>query len=201
MKILVFSDLPPYVLGGKENQVSRLTDAWTETGHHVEIAGSRIPSKTIVQGSKTTILHHLRVFYDLGRFGRAFTYFTSTIILLLRLRGKFDIIYCRSFGDALISVCIAKSLRMISTPTIACPINAKGQGDANFIRTIPGWKLLVKMINIHCNSLNIIAKDILPDLENIGVKIDHISHIPNGIPIYPPNRKRKHGKKRRVRSQ
>ena len=47
MRILAISNLPPFVLGGAENQVARLIETWIDLGHHVEVAGHRIPNGVI----------------------------------------------------------------------------------------------------------------------------------------------------------
>ena len=60
LRILVIGNLPPYVLGGAENQVARLVEAWAIDGAHVEVAGHCIPSATVPVGQATIRVHHLR---------------------------------------------------------------------------------------------------------------------------------------------
>lgn len=190
MRILVFSNFPPYVLGGAENQVARLTDMWLDMGHHVEVAGYGIPDIQIQRGSHKIRLHHLGVFRKAGRAGNALTFFLSLARLLLRVQAQFDIIYCRGLGDAALSICLLKALKLVHLPLISCPINAKGRGDANSIQSIPGWKYIINLISRYCDSINVIAADIKPDLKKLGITKPYISEIPNGIPVLPLNRKK-----------
>lgn len=198
MNILVFANFPPYVLGGAENQVARLVDAWLELGHSVEVAGFRIPSKNIVRGKFHLKLHRIYVFKHLGRVGRALSYCLSLLIFLLRRGDQFDIIYCRGLGDAAISVCLAKAFRLCRLPLVVCPINAKGKGDINFLKSIPGWKNIIKLINRHCDAINIIAADIKKDIFEIGICDPLISEISNGIPVRPLGRKKNERKTRKI---
>lgn len=181
----MFSNLPPYVLGGAENQVARLTQAWVRSGHLVEVAGHRIPSTCIFVGDRQVRTHRIRTIEGAGRFGRAAAYLMSTFWLLAWKRTQYDIIYCRGMGDAAISVILAKALGITRLPLIACPINARGKGDTNFIKTVPGWRTIVRLFNRHCNAVNIIAPAITDDLYELGIDIPITASIPNGIPIHP----------------
>ena len=146
MNILVIANFPPYVMGGAENQVSRLTDAWLDMGHHVEVAGYKIPNCEVIRGKHHVRLHHIYVCRQLGRYGTALTYFISLIVLLIRKKRKFDIVYCRGLGDAAITICLAKKMKLFNFPLVACPINAKGKGDTRFIQSIPFWPSIVHII-------------------------------------------------------
>jgi len=185
MKILVLANFPPYVLGGAENQVARLVDAWLVLGHQVDVAGFRIPHLETVRGEYRLQLYHLHIINSLGRLGRALSYCVSLFIFLLTKGHRYDVIYSRGLGDAAISVSVAKAIRLCKIPLIACPINSKGKGDTNFIKSIPGWRYIVKILNKHCNAINIIASDIKIDLAEIGINIPQLCEIPNGIPIRP----------------
>ena len=44
LRILIFANLPPYVLGGAENQSARLAAAWVAAGTEVTVAGHRLPT-------------------------------------------------------------------------------------------------------------------------------------------------------------
>lgn len=185
MRILAFSNLPPYVLGGAENQIARLVDAWINLGNVVEVAGHRIPTSVIKVETHEVRTHKIWTFSRAGRIGRAITYLISTILLLMRNRKRFDVIYCRGIGDAAISICLAKTIRLVGLPMIACPINAKGKGDAAFIKTIPGWRMLIRWINRQCNAINIIAPAIIDDLKALNIKVPTVVSIPNGISVQP----------------
>lgn len=186
MRILVISNLPPYVLGGAENQVFRLVCAWLGAGAQVEVAGHRLPNGSIRAADRDLRIHRIFVVNRLGRLGRSISYFLSLTSLLLRQSGCFDIIYCRGLADGALSICLLKSLGLIGIPLVVCPINAKGAGDVSFVKSIPGWKWLVRMINRHCNGINIIAPAIEPDLASAGITAPAIARIPNGIPLSSP---------------
>lgn len=186
MRVLVIANLPPYVLGGAENQVARLVETWAGLGHHVEVAGHRIPDGTQRIGNFAFRTHRIAVVNCAGRTLRAASYFISLTRLLARIKGNADIIYCRGLGDAAVSVCLLKAIRALSLPLLVCPINARGSGDAHFIRSIPGWRGLLPIINRHCNAINIIAPAILSDLLELGIERPRIAHIPNGIAVHAP---------------
>jgi glycosyltransferase involved in cell wall biosynthesis len=197
MRILVVSNLPPYVLGGAENHVARLVEAWSDLGHHVGVAGHRIPDGVLHLGNTEIRTHHLAVSDRTGRGGRAASYFFSLARLLHKIKKNFDVIYCRGLGEGAISVCLLKAIGEIHLPLLACPINAKGAGDSHFIRSIPGWRLLLKMINRHCDAINAITPAIWSDLVDLGIRGPRIAHIPNGIKIGVPIQKSPAGPIRR----
>lgn len=183
MRILVLSNLPPYVLGGAENQVARLVESWTNWGHDVEVAGHRLPSGVLRLGKAIIRTHRIVVLERFGRAGRALSYLFSLACLVHSIGNRFDVIYCRGLGDGAISICLLKALMRVRLPLLSCPINARGAGDAHFIRSIPGWRRLVSLINRHCDAINVIAPAILSDLVTLGIDSPRISCIPNGIPI------------------
>jgi len=183
MRILVLANLPPYVLGGAENQVARLIETWADSGHHIEVAGHRIPDGVLRFGNSGVRTHHIAVIGRAGRVGRAASYFISMTRLLHKIKKNFDVIYCRGLGDGAISTCVLKAIGEVHLPLLACPINAKGAGDSHFIRSIPGWRRLLQMINRHCDAINIIAPAIQSDLAELGIGGPNITHIPNGIKI------------------
>jgi glycosyltransferase involved in cell wall biosynthesis len=189
MRLLVVANLPPYVLGGAESQVARLIEAWIDFGHHIEVAGHRIPNGIMRIGRSEIRTHRITVIDRAGRAGRAATYFVSMLRLLLRTKRNFDLIYCRGLGDAAVSICVLKAIGAVRLPLVACPINARGAGDSSFLRSIPGWRLLLRLINRHCNAINIIAPAILSDLHELGIDRPGITHIPNGIKIVEPIRR------------
>jgi glycosyltransferase involved in cell wall biosynthesis len=186
MRILVVANLPPYVLGGAENQVARLIEAWADLGHHVEVAGHRIPDGVLFMGHAEIDTYHIVVSDRAGRGGRAASYFFSLARLLRKIKGSFDVIYCRGLGDGAISICLLKALGEVRLPLLVCPINARGAGDSHFIRSIPCWRLLLRMINRHCDAINVIAPAIWSDLAELGIHDPRIAHIPNGIRMGAP---------------
>ena len=189
MRILVVANLPPYVLGGAENQVARLVETWADLGHHIEVAGHLIPNGVLRFGNAEIRTHHIAVSDRAGRGGRAASYFVSIARLLHKIKRNFEVIYCRGLGDGAISICLLKAIGEVHLPLLACPINAKGAGDSYFIRSIPCWRLLLQMINRHCDAINIISPAIRSDLVELGIDGPKIAHIPNGIKIGGPIQK------------
>ena len=185
LKILVVANLPPWVLGGAENQVARLAEAWVGLGHQVEVAGHRIPDGEARLGSATVRTHRIAVIDRLGRAGRAASYFVSMARLLRRIGGGFDLVYARGLGDGAISICLLKAVRRTWLPLVACPINARGAGDARFIQSIPGWRRIAAAIDRHCDAINLIAPAIEADLAELGITSPRLFRIPNGIALAP----------------
>ena len=185
MRILVIANLPPWVLGGAENQVARLVEVWSGLGHHVEVAGHRIPDGRADLGGATVSTHRIAVIEGFGRIGRATSYLVSMAWLLFRSGRNFDVIYSRGLGDGALSICLLKSIGWTGPPLVACPINARGTGDTRFIRSIPGWRWIVAAVNRHCRAINLIAPAIGPDLAEIGITRPRLSRIPNGIGLAP----------------
>jgi glycosyltransferase involved in cell wall biosynthesis len=186
MRILVVGNLPPYVLGGAENQIARLVEAWCNLGHHIEVAGHLIPNGLLRLGNIEIQTHHVAVTDRAGRAGRAASYFFSMGRLLRKIKRTFDVIYCRGLSDGALSICLLKAMGRVRLPLLACPINAKGAGDTHFIRSILGWRLILRMINSHCEAINVIAPAIWDDLLELGIDGPRISHIPNGIKVDAP---------------
>lgn len=198
MRVLVIANLPPHVLGGAENQVARLVETWVDMSHQIEVAGHRIPDGREQLGTAHFRTHHLAVINRAGRLGKAVSYFISMAILLHRLKNRFDIVYCRGLGDGAISVCLLKALGAIRIPLVICPINARGTGDSYFLRSIPGWKWVVPLINKHCEAINIIAPAIQADMTELGICRPKITHIPNGIKLATPIRRSRFSSVRRL---
>ncbi len=185
MNILVISNFPPYSLGGAENQVARLVDVWLDSGHYVEIAGHKVLNGNLTRNGRIVPVHRIKTTNLNIRIFRGITYLISTLLLIHRKKKNFDIIYCRGLGDGAISITIAKSLKATKLPVVICPIGAGGKNDAFFIQSIPFWKMIVNMLNKHCNAINIIATSIKNDLDKMGINVRATTRIPNGIPILP----------------
>lgn len=193
LKILVVANLPPFVLGGAENQVARLVESWLTFGHEVEVAGHQLPAGTVPLGASRVRTHEVKAWNRFGRAGRALGFFLSLARLLLREQSNFDVVYCRGLGDAALTVCVLKALRLSHLPVVACPINAGGRGDAHFIRSIPGWPLLTRAVDRHCDAINIIAPAIEADIQDLDIRRPRIARIPNGIAIGKPVKHRRSG--------
>lgn len=186
LNILVVANLPPWVFGGAENQVARLVEAWVGLGHQVEVAGHRIPDGEARLGSASVRTHRIAVIDRLGRGGRAASYFVSMARLLGRIGGGVDVVYTRGLGDGAVSICLLKAAGRTRLPLVACPINARGAGDARFIQSIPGWRRIVAAIDRQCDAINLIAPAIEADLADLGINSPRLFRIPNGIALAPP---------------
>lgn len=183
LRVLVFANLPPWVLGGAENQVAHLVEAWIGLGHHIEVAGHQIPDGLSSLGEVGVRTHRIGVTRWFGRIGRAVSYFVSTLRLLARIGSGFDVVYTRGLGDAAISICVLKAVKLAKHPLVICPMGAGVTGDTRFVASIPGHKWLISAINNYCDAINLIAPAITNDLSAIGINTLRLSHIPNGIPV------------------
>jgi glycosyltransferase involved in cell wall biosynthesis len=185
LRILVVANLPPHVLGGAENQVALLVEAWIRAGHRVEVAGHRIPDGTQPLGSVEVRTHRIATLDSLGRGARALTYMLGLARLAWTARNRFDVVYCRGIADGALTIALLKALKILHWPMVACPINARGRGDASFIRSVPGWRTWTRLIDHHCDAINLIAAAIAGDLEELGIRRPRITRIPNGIALTP----------------
>ncbi|PAT32256.1 hypothetical protein CLI92_07720 [Vandammella animalimorsus] len=185
LRILVLANLPPHVMGGAENQVSRLVACWTQQNTHVEVAGHRIPKGQQQIGASLVRTHHLRSWKTAGRAGRALGYFFSLLKLVLQRKKDFDVVYCRGLGDGAIAMALLRWLGFCRWPLVAVPINARGAGDASFIRSIPGWRFFCRRLNQEISAINLINLEIAHELNALGITKPPRSTIPNGIPLLP----------------
>lgn len=185
LRILVLANLPPHVLGGAENQVARLVEAWLGAGAHVEVAGHRIPDGEQALGAHRVRTHHLRLWPWLGRAGRGLGYAASLLALVWGRRGDFDVAYCRALGDGALALSLARRLRLCRWPVVVVPINAAGTGDAYFIRSLPFWRTWCRIIDREVAAFNLINAAIADDLDDLGLRRAPRSAIPNGIAIRP----------------
>jgi glycosyltransferase involved in cell wall biosynthesis len=186
LRVLVIGNLPPFVLGGAENQVARLVEAWARQGVHVEVAGHRLPDGMLPLGRSSIRMHRLRAWGIGGRVGRAVGYALSVTWLALRRGGDFDVVYCRGMGDGLLSLVFLKTMRLCNWPIVACPINARGAGDITFVRSVPGWRYWFRRIDRHVGAINLINTHLVEELRSVGIGRPHMSHIPNGIEVQEP---------------
>lgn len=188
MKILVISNLPPFVIGGAEYQAARLCREFIQQGHRVEVAGYGIPSGSVEINEAKVKSHRIWVLRNSGRLLRGFSYALSLVSILLRRRRGIDIVYCRFLGEAAIVVSLLKWLRLLDMPLVCCPASGGEKGDANFMKSIPGWRLWVRLINRYCDVVNIISPYIETTLIDIGLSSHLITRIPNGIELRPVQR-------------
>lgn len=197
-RILVLANLQPYVMGGAENQVARLAEQWLIKGAKVEIAGHRIPDGMQAIGSQNIRMHHLHCFNGAGRLGRALSYLTSLLWFALRHRKDFDVAYCRGLGDAAISMALLRTIKVCGWKIIAIPINAHGHGDAAFIRSIPGWRFVSRLLDKQVSKINLINHENADELDALGITRPDRSEIPNGIPLRPAISRKNVGSIRRL---
>lgn len=185
LRVLVLANLPPYVVGGAEIQVARLIESWIANGVVVEVAGHRLPGGKARVGEQTVITHQLRTWGGLGRLGRGLGYLVSLLSLALRRRRDFDIVYCRGLTDGALAVSTIRSFRICSWKIVAVPINARGSGDAHFLRSVPGARLWVRIVDRNVDAYNLINADLDADLDELGLKNGRRFRIPNGVPVLP----------------
>lgn len=190
MRILVFSDIPPYVRGGAEMQALRLCEQWLARGHSVEVAGHRTPNISIKVGKHELPIYNLPVMRSWGRGVRALSFFLSMSLFLCRHRKHYDLIYCRFLGEAALSVCVLKALGLLHLPLIAVPASASAQGDIALLHSLPLCTKIIRLINRHCNAVNLIAPALENDLCQAGIKVQHYSYIPNGVPLQSYSQRR-----------
>lgn len=185
LRILVLANLPPWVMGGAEHQTARLIEHWCRQGAHVEVAGFRIPDGTARLGQASVRTHRLGTVAGLGRGVRGVTYLASLLYFAWRHRTRFDVAYCRGLADAALGVSFAKAVRLVRWPLMAVPINAKGQGDANFLQSVPGWPMWRRLLDAQVDAINLINADIAGELDAMGLSRPQRSRIPNGIEVRP----------------
>lgn len=183
MKILVISDLPHFVVGGAEMQAARLVKAWIQDGHEVICLGRRMGASQVDIGGSSIQVRRIWTVQSFGRAGRAISYFLSLSLLLWRYRRWADVIYCRFLGDGAATAAICKQLGLLKTPLVATPANAGPHGDLSYLRSVPGYRLLVRLIDRQVNAVNLIAPKMEQDLRDAGLERARISKIPNGIEI------------------
>jgi len=185
LRILVMANLPPYVLGGAENQVARLVEGWLNAGTVVEVAGTRIPDGHVELGSHRLRTHHLWGADLPGRLLRALGYAASLSRLAWERRNDFDVIYCRGLADAAITLSLLKSLgKWLRCGIVVCPINAKGDGDIAFLKSIPFWRTLSRCIDRQVAAFCIINRFIPQELDQVGITRPVRHLIPNGVVIH-----------------
>lgn len=185
MRVLVVSELPPYVMGGAENQMARLVRDWLEKGHEVECLGRRMPKGHLDFGPYRINTHAIEVSQDFGRAGRGLSYVHSLGKQLLKLSQQADLIYCRFIGDAVLTACLLKTLGLLKLPLVCAPATAGPGGDVQYLHSIPLFKVWTTMLFKQCNAVVCIAPAIRAEMLRLGFTPDRCPQIPNGIPIQP----------------
>lgn len=183
MRILVLSDLPQFVTGGAEMQAARLIEAWLDAGHEVRCLGRRMGRGPVQLGRHALPVGRIRTSSLLGRWGRAATYFLSLAWLLLRHRRWTDLIYTRFLGEAAATAALLKATGLLEVPLVATPANTHGNGDTNLLRSLPLGRHLIRLLDRHCDAINLIAGDMEDELRTAGFTGANFSRIPNGIPL------------------
>ncbi|WP_187471245.1 glycosyltransferase family 4 protein [Luteimonas viscosa] len=185
VRILVLANLPPWVMGGAEHQTARLVEQWCLMGAHVEVAGFRIPDGVVRLGDAEVKTYRLRSISGLGRTARGGTYLASLLVFARRHRKRFDVAYCRGLADAALGLSLARGLGLWRAPILAVPINAHGQGDASFVRSVPLSPQWRSLMNRQLGAINLINSAINGELDALGLYEPRRSFIPNGIEIRP----------------
>lgn len=197
-RVLVLANLPPWVMGGAEHQTARLVEQWCRMGAHVEVAGFRIPDGVIRMGDVEVRTHRLHSVSGLGRVARGGGYLASLLAFAWRHRQRFDVAYCRGLADAALGLSLARRLYLWRTPILAVPINAHGQGDASFLRSVPLWPQWRSLMNRQLGAINLINREIVGELDALGLCQPRRSFIPNGIEVRSPIARTQVGRPRRL---
>jgi glycosyltransferase involved in cell wall biosynthesis len=188
LRVLMVANLPPHVLGGAENQSARLAGAWAALGAHVDVAGHRIPTGSQPLNGHPVATWRIGTFEGAGRLGRGVGYFLGLAWFLVRHQRRFDVIYTRGLSDAALTICALRALGIVRRPLVACPINARGAGEAAMLRSLPFSRLWIRLLDRQCNTLNMIAPAIGADVAALGIHRPRIAAIPNGIELRPLRR-------------
>lgn len=187
MKIFVIANISPFVTGGAEMQARRLIEEWVSNGHEVHCVGQHLSDGSLELRKGHIKLSQIKLVKNKGRILKAISYFISLSIILIKNRHWPDIIYTRFLGDGAISVCTLKFLRIINIPLMSTPANAGEQGDISYINKAPFKKIWIKLINMHCDSINLIAPKMRDDIQKANISHPRLLQIPNGIQIQESN--------------
>jgi glycosyltransferase involved in cell wall biosynthesis len=149
----------------------------------VTVCGHRIPDGQATLDGRRIPTRHIATMAGRGRLLRGLSYLASALWLFWTLRRQVDVAYVRGLGDGAIALCLAKAWRIVDWPILGVPINARGTGDAAFLESVPGWRLLRARMDRHIERMNLINEDIAADLDRIGLRTAPRSRIPNGIAV------------------
>ncbi|BAO43526.1 glycosyltransferase family 4 protein [Thiolapillus brandeum] len=179
MKILLCTDVPPFVVGGAETQSWRLAREWAAMGNQVECVGYRIAS----QVQNEIRLHRLPLLKRGGRLVRGMGYFFALGLFLLKRRRSYDVVYSRFLGESTLSVVLLKAMRLLRMPLVAVPAAAghEDNSDLAILSSLPATNGLIRLINRHCDCINFISPAIERDLRSAGIAPGKFRHIPNGV--------------------
>ncbi|SFF60779.1 (1-_4)-alpha-D-glucan synthase (UDP-glucose) [Fontimonas thermophila] len=179
MRILILSDLPPFVLGGAERQVLLLAQAWQSAGHRVQVLAHRTPSG-VHAGIPARHIPHLR---HAGRILRAVTFALGLALLLLRAQRRADLLYCRFFAEATWVCVVLKRLGLLRLPLVVTPAAAGEGRHADFarLRRLWGHRLLLRWARREVDAFNAISEGIAQALAEAGLPVS--ARIPNGVRI------------------
>lgn len=181
MRILVLSDLPQFVTGGAEKQAANLIEAWLDAGHEVSCFGRRMGRGPVVMGKHQLPVHRIHTIQRFGRLMRALSYGLSLSFLLLRYGNRFDVVYTRFLGEAAATASLLKRLHLLRVVLVSTPANTGGTGDANFLRRLPFSRALIRLLDVQCDGINLIAPAMIEELRGIGFSGKNFSTIPNGV--------------------
>lgn len=186
MRIAVISELPQFLLGGVETLSYRQIRIWARIGHEVTVFGKTLPDLDYFEiDGHTVTLRRIHVWNNYGRLLRAASYFFSLVRLILQHKSRVDVVYCMGLGEAAATVALLKAARLSALPLVAMPGSAGPRGDVGYIRSVPGYRLIVSLLNRHCDAIVCIAPRLPADLAALGLQSPFIN-IPVGIVIAPP---------------
>lgn len=180
MRILIISNIIPYLVGGAQVQARLLAEELCLMGHDIIIAGEEIVTGRLKIENRTIETVKIKMLPG-NRITRAAGYFFSLFQILITRRFDYDIIYCRFIREPAVAVTLLKWLKILNKPLVAVPACSGYIGDIAFLKKFPFYKFLFMLLKKYCNRINIISKGIEDELVKEGFCRSRFSYITNGI--------------------
>lgn len=187
MRILLLADIPPYAIGGAEQQSRLLATAWTKLGHKVVVSGHRVPNGVYSENNTSFYLKKLYVIYSCGRLIRAISFFVSLAWHLVKNKNSYDVIYSRFLGESVLCVAMLKKMGLVRIPVVCVPAAAGnvGESDLAFLNSLPFKGVIKRLLVRYCDGANYISNGVMSTIKGAGLKFKHESTIPNGVEVKP----------------
>ena len=149
------------------------------------IAGHLVPNGELDTGSGESNrieTVHLTTFQR-NRVTRAVSLFFFLFRFLSRRQAGFDLIFCSSFKDATLVVALLKRIGLLNLPLVVRCEGYGDSGDALFLKSMPGTRWLVFLLNAGCEAVNNLSPRIETELTAVGLHTRLVRQIPNGVPL------------------
>lgn len=197
MRILIISNIPPYVKGGAETQARMLAEEFTRQGHQVVILGQSVEESVLDVAGRIIPVRRLRIVQK-TKWLRAVSYILTLMAYILVNKRQFDVVYCRFIREATLTISFIKFLFRLDLPLIGCTACAGKMGDAEFISKLPFSTFVISVLNGHCNFINNISPATANEFRSLGVHSSSLKYIPNGIRLSGIEPKNYVNKKRQI---